>query len=50
MSNGGSTWTFTFDATGPGDRGDVTFSMVASDAAGNRSAASTVSVFVDCLI
>ncbi len=50
MSGNGSTWKFTFDATGPGDRGDVNFSMVARDAAGNRSAASTVSVFVDCLI
>jgi hypothetical protein len=50
MANSGSMWTFTFDATGPCDRGDVTFSMVALDAAGNRSAASTVSVFVDCLI
>lgn len=50
MTRSGSTWKYTFDATGPGDRGDVNFRMVAKDAAGNSSAASTTSVFVDCLI
>jgi len=51
MTPNGSSWRYTFDAQlEPGDRGDVIFRMVARDAAGNSSSASTTSVFVDCLI
>jgi len=51
MSQNGSSWRYTFDAGDleqPGGKGDVIFRMVAVDAAGNNSSASTTSVFVDC--
>lgn len=53
MSQNGSSWRYTFDAGDleqPGGKGDVIFRIVAVDAAGNSSSASTTSVFVDCLI
>ena len=49
MQRSGTTWSFTFDATGPGDKGTVVFSAVGVDPSGNRSAPATVSVSVDCL-
>ena len=50
MTPNGSSWRYTFDAHNlePFGRGDVSFVMVAVDAAGNRSAPSTTSVFIDC--
>jgi hypothetical protein len=49
MSKAGSNWTFTYnppDAT----NGNVTFTMVAHDAAGNQSTLKSFVVDVDCLI
>ena len=50
MTLTGSTWTFVFDVSSGNDRGDVTFTMTARDAAGNRSSDATVTVFVDCVV
>ncbi len=50
MQASGTTWSFTFDASGPGDKGTVVFSAVAVDPSGNRSSPATVSVSVDCLV
>lgn len=50
MTLTGSTWTYLFDVSTGNDRGDVTFTMTARDAAGNRSSDATVTVFVDCVV
>lgn len=52
MQRSGASWVYTFDAGGDGYnyRGDVLFTAVATDAAGNRSAAATATVFVDCVV
>ena len=50
MTLTGSTWTYLFDVSTGNDRGDVTFTMTARDAAGNRSADAAVTVFVDCVV
>jgi hypothetical protein len=50
MTLTGSTWTYLFDVSTGNDRGDVTFTMTAQDAAGNRSSDATVTVFVDCVV
>lgn len=46
----GGSWVFTFDATGPGTKGDVQFVITAVDAAGNTSSPAAVVVNVDCLV
>lgn len=51
MTKSGSTWTFTYDPPDQfGSGGDVTFTMVARDAAGNHSAPKSYIVHVNCLI
>lgn len=50
MTLTGSLWTYVFDVSTGNDRGDVTFTMTARDAAGNRSSDATVTVFVDCVV
>lgn len=52
MQGSGSTWSFTFDAAGPGYnyRGDTVFTAIATDAAGNQSAASSATLFIDCVV
>lgn len=52
MQLSGGSWVFTFDAGGDGYnyRGDVVFTAVATDAAGNRSAAASTTLFVDCVV
>lgn len=48
MTKSGSTWKFTYNP--PDDTyGDVTFTMVAHDAAGNHSAPKSFVVDVECL-
>ena len=49
MTRSGSSWTYSFD---PPDTtfGSVDFRLIARDAAGNVSAESAVSVFVDCVL
>jgi hypothetical protein len=49
-SRSGGSWVFTFDATGPGTKGDVQFVITATDAAGNTSSPAAVVVNVDCLV
>ncbi len=46
----GGSWVFTFDATGPGTKGDVQFVITAVDAAGNTSSPAVVVVNVDCIL
>lgn len=46
----GGSWVFTFDATGPGTKGDVQFVITAVDAAGNTSSPAAVVVNVDCIV
>jgi hypothetical protein len=50
MTLTGSTWTYLFDVSTGVTRGDVTFTMTARDAAGNRSSPVAVTVFVDCVV
>ncbi len=52
MQRSGASWVFTFDAGGDGFnyRGDVVFTAVATDAAGNSSAAASATLFVDCVV
>lgn len=49
MTRTGSTWTYPFDVSTGVTRGNVTITMTARDAAGNRSSPATVAVFVDCV-
>lgn len=50
MTLTGSTWTYLFDVSTGVTRGDVTLTLTARDAAGNRSSDATVAVFVDCVV
>jgi hypothetical protein len=50
MTLTGSTWTYLFDVSTGVTQGNVTFTMTARDAAGNRSSPATVTVFVDCVV